>query len=245
MEQLEPRKEIILRAVIIEYVSGAEPVASELLTVKYSLGVKSATVRNELAEMSDIGLLEKPHTSAGRIPSDLGYRYYVDHLADSSQPSPPNQTALRGTASEGDALNLILQQSTRTLSRMTHLLSAATTDRGGQDTIRSAVVSAFGPHQSLVVLGLSNGEVLSRIVECPSSLTLADVGAVNETLTTELVGKSVRSVARLKVPAAHPQASAEKLLATAWSVAKSMLRLQTNHPPSQSGEKTNMSSFTA
>ncbi|HZH97405.1 MAG TPA: hypothetical protein VEX38_00420, partial [Fimbriimonadaceae bacterium] len=80
MAELDPRKQSILRAVVFEYVDAAEPVGSELLTQKYDLGVKSATIRNELADLSDLGYLEQPHTSAGRIPSDQGYRYYVDRL---------------------------------------------------------------------------------------------------------------------------------------------------------------------
>ena len=81
MEPLSDRKEQILRAVIIEYVTGAEPVPSDLIASKYELGVRSATVRSELLEMSDMGLLEQPHTSAGRVPSDQGYRYFVDQAA--------------------------------------------------------------------------------------------------------------------------------------------------------------------
>ena len=69
MSELSPRQEQILRAVIVEYITAAEPVASELIAQKYELGVRSATVRNELAEITDLGLLEQPHTSAGRVPT--------------------------------------------------------------------------------------------------------------------------------------------------------------------------------
>jgi heat-inducible transcriptional repressor len=82
MHELDPRKQRLLRAIVVEYVTMAEPVASDMLVQKYDLGVKSATVRNELAEMSELGLLEQPHTSAGRIPSDSGYRFYVDSGKD-------------------------------------------------------------------------------------------------------------------------------------------------------------------
>ena len=71
MSELDPRKESILRAVVFEYVTSAEPVGSELIAHKYELGVKSATVRNELADLADLGYLEQPHTSAGRIPATL------------------------------------------------------------------------------------------------------------------------------------------------------------------------------
>src|SRR5438477_11613802 len=86
MPELDARKQTILQAVIFEYVSSADPVGSELLVQKYGLGVKAATVRNELADLADMGYLEQPHTSAGRIPSDLGYRYYVDRLIVKQEP---------------------------------------------------------------------------------------------------------------------------------------------------------------
>ena len=82
---LDPRSESILRAVIEEYVATAVPVASQALVDRYGLGVSSATVRNILADLEMSGLLTHPHTSAGRIPTDAGYRYFVEAIADSSQ----------------------------------------------------------------------------------------------------------------------------------------------------------------
>lgn len=224
MHELPPRKQVILRAVILEYVAEAEPVASEALTQKYDLGVKSATVRNELAEMADLGFLEQPHTSAGRIPSDKGYRYYIDHLFIDRGAGPDAKQRVKGAAQEGEALQLLLQETTRALSRATHLLSAATVLKGGQFTVKTVVVSAFGPHQALVVLGLSNGDVENRIIDCPQNLTLADVGAINELLQRELIGKTLRSIQRLKAPAQSGPATAEALLSVAWSTIRTMAR---------------------
>src|ERR1700680_1198864 len=78
--QLDERKAYILATVVYEYVATAEPVGSNTLTQKYNLGVSSATIRNEMAELEAGGYLVQPHTSAGRIPSDAGYRIYVDRL---------------------------------------------------------------------------------------------------------------------------------------------------------------------
>ena len=79
-EPLDERKQVILKAVVHDYTSTAEPVSSEMLAYRYRLGVKPATIRNEMAEMAEMGYLRQPHTSAGRIPSDQGYRFYVDRL---------------------------------------------------------------------------------------------------------------------------------------------------------------------
>lgn len=224
MEKLEQRKAVILRAVILEYVAGAEPVASELLTVKYDLGVKSATIRNELAEMADLGFLEQPHTSSGRIPSDKGYRYYVDNLFFFSEPSSEAQGALSNSSQRGEALQLVLNQATRSLSRFAHLLSAATTIHGAQITVRTASVNAFGPLQALFVLGMSNGEVRTKIIECPPNLTLEDIGRVNESLLVGAVGKSVRSLQRGKSAGFNGTQASEKLLLSAWTATRAISR---------------------
>src|SRR5579872_7293641 len=82
---LDKRKAYILATVVYEYIATAEPVASQALTHKYNLGVSSATVRNEMAELEASGYLVQPHTSAGRVPSDAGYRMYVDQLMHHEQ----------------------------------------------------------------------------------------------------------------------------------------------------------------
>jgi heat-inducible transcriptional repressor len=238
MEDLHPRKQLILKAVILEYVHGAEPVASELITVKYNLGVKSATVRNELAEMSELGYLEQPHTSAGRIPSDKGYRYYVDHLSVIQDPATAVRQRVKDAASgEGETLQLLLQETTRSLSRLTHLLSVATTVRSGTVTVKSALVSAFGPQQALVVLGLSNGEVQNRIIECPANLTLHDVGVVNDLLMREAVGKTVRQLQKLKPAAQASGGSLDALWSATWNALRTLARDVTRGTITTEGEE--------
>lgn len=198
MSELAARQEALLRAVIIEYIGAAEPVGSEMLVQKYDLGVKSATVRNELAEMSELGYLEQPHTSAGRIPSDRGYRYFVDHLIVHTDPKAPEKQSLASAAEEGEVLQNVLFDTTATLSRLTHLLSAATVLRDGGILVRSAILSALGPTQALLVMVLGNGHVASRVIECPAGMTLEDVGAANEALSKAVVGKPLRALPRFK-----------------------------------------------
>jgi len=228
MNDLDSRKRTILQAVIIEYVTGAEPVGSELLVQKYGLGVKSATVRNELAEMSELGYLEQPHTSAGRIPSDLGYRFYVDRLIDKKDPDEATKQKLGKPSEEGEVLQKLLRETTRALSRLTHLLSVATTVRDVGLTVRSALVSAVGPNQALLVLMMSNGHIENRIVECPVGLSLQDVGVANEQLQLGVSGKALRSLVKAKTPASASSPAADKLLGLIWtqlrSIAKDMTR---------------------
>lgn len=225
MSELEPRQRVLLRAIVLEYVSTAEPVSSELLTSKYELGVKSATVRNEMAEMSERGFLEQPHTSAGRVPSDRGYRFFVDHLLDVQEPLPDAKGQVRRVSEDGEALQNLLRDMTRALSRATHLLSAATTVRDGGIVVRSAFVSAMGPQQALLVVPLSNGDIQNRALECPPGLTLQEIGMANEALREHAAGKTLRQLQRSKPPAAGAATEPlSKFLATLWASLRAISR---------------------
>ena len=79
-DELDPRKMLILKAIIDDYIASVEPVGSRTIAKKYDMGLSSATIRNEMADLEEMGYLSQPHTSAGRVPSDKGYRFYVDRL---------------------------------------------------------------------------------------------------------------------------------------------------------------------
>lgn len=224
MSELDPRKQSILQAIVLEYVTAAEPVASEVLVQKYSLGVKSATVRNEMAEMSELGFLEQPHTSAGRIPSDLGYRYYVDRLIIQRSPDETQRQRVKAATSDGEALQTLLRDTVRALSRVTHLLGVATTVRDTSVTIRTAVFSALGPVQALLVLVLSNGHVENKMVECPSGLTLEDIGKANEALTATFGGKALRNLSKLKPSSSLGNPAVDKLMVVLTSTIRAIAR---------------------
>lgn len=212
MSELDPRQETILRAVIIEYVTGAEPIGSEALVQRYELGVRAATVRNEMAELSERGYLEQPHTSAGRIPSDQGYRYYVDRISQPLAPSGSSKAQLRNTVAEGDALHEMLRNTARALSGLTHLLTVAATVRDSDLIVRSALFSALGPRQALLVLALSNGQIENRLIECPPGLTLEDIGAANEFLASSVKDKTLGGLKKIRVAAGEVANPGERVV---------------------------------
>lgn len=199
MAELDPRKQIILRAVILEYVADAEPVASDRIASRYELGVRSATVRNELAEMSELGYLEQPHTSAGRIPSDIGYRYYVDHMVEVTTPDAESQRRLGDATQRSEVLRTLLQESTKMLSRLTHQLTAATIAANTHLSVRNCLLSALGPTTGLLVVVFQNGHVENRMVDIPLGTDLSAVGAANEALRA-IQGLTVQGLSRLKEP---------------------------------------------
>ena len=120
---MDARKKQILHAVIQDYVDTAEPVGSRTIAKKYDLGISPATIRNEMSDLEELGYIKQPHTSAGRIPSDKGYRYYVDCLMEpkeqkiSKEEKKTIQEAFTKQAAEIDSL---LQESCRLLSQLTN-----------------------------------------------------------------------------------------------------------------------------
>ena len=138
MNVLDKRKKEILQAVIDEYINTAEPVSSATLVNKYGLDYSSATVRNELAELEDNGYLDKPHTSSGRVPSEKGYRFYVDELINDEDISleeikyiqnklstKVNEKQIKEYKVEVDELKDLTKIATTTLSEITHYTTVA------------------------------------------------------------------------------------------------------------------------
>jgi heat-inducible transcriptional repressor len=220
---LTSRKAQILRAVILEYVDAAEPVASDLLAAKYELGVKSATIRHELAEITDLGFLEQPHTSAGRIPSDIGYRFYVDHLMEPRPTTPDEKSQVKSAQDDDETLKEILVETTKVLSRLTNLFAAAATVRDSAVPVKHVVVTALGPEKGMLVMVLGNGHVENKIVELPFGITLDQLGRVNEVLAASLVSKPLGSLAKAK-PAMDGAPLVDSLLTEVYSVIRAAAR---------------------
>src|SRR5690242_17178839 len=125
--ELDKRKAYILATVVYEYIATAEPVASQTLTQKYNLGVSSATVRNEMAELEASGYLVQPHTSAGRIPSDAGYRKYVDRLMQPEALAADDRRRIRDELKDASReLDEIIENTTRLLGRLSKNLAFLT-----------------------------------------------------------------------------------------------------------------------
>jgi heat-inducible transcriptional repressor len=217
VENLDTRKQLLLKAIVIEYVRFAEPISSDALVQKYDLGVKSATVRNELAEMVDMGLLEQPHTSAGRIPSDSGYRFYVDHLIIERAIEETQKLIDKKEIDESEVLQDMLRDTLKVLSRATQQLSVATMTKDTNLKVVTALISAIGPTQALLVVALNNGHVENRLIECPKNLTLEDIGAVNDSLRTKIVGNTLGNLSKAKPSLMIANPAVEKLLASIFS----------------------------
>ena len=126
--ELSDRKKKILSAIVEQYVISGEPIGSKMLMEMLPFSVSSATIRNEMSELSSLGLLEQPHTSAGRVPTQAGYRYYVDNLMDENELDEDERRRIRLAIGSniGDPEKL-LNRASEILARMTNCATVATT----------------------------------------------------------------------------------------------------------------------
>jgi len=164
---LDERKQQVLQGVVWSYVETAEPVGSENLAQRYSKwGVKSATIRNTLADLAELGYLKQPHTSAGRIPSDMGYRFYVDHLIVETDPDErvAQQTRDQLDQERTENLERILRQTCAMLSQMTRYTTVATRPQPTDTNLRQAFVAPAGGDAILLVALLSTGHSETRLL---------------------------------------------------------------------------------
>lgn len=169
MAELSERQVRLLRAIVQEYVKSAEPVGSEAIVEKYDLGVSPATVRNEMVTLSEEGYLEKPHTSAGRIPTHLGFRYFVKNLMEEKEIPVVSEVAIRQRLwpQRHDA-SALLQSAVQALAEETKNLSVATTDEG---SVYSAGTSYILRHPEFYDIDLTR-TVLELIDEYEALTTI-------------------------------------------------------------------------
>lgn len=206
MSPLDSRKVQILQAIVNDYVQTTRPVGSERLIEIYHLGCKSATVRNEMAELADMGYLAQPHTSAGRIPTDRGYRYYVDELLD--PPSALSPAEARRASSEVRQAEReteeILLRTCRILSGLTACASLATDPSTGATQVRRIYLTNASPRHVLLVLLLSSGHVEHRLVEMEAAPGDRDLIRLANFVNSLVADRDLEEVARLAGVAEMP-----------------------------------------
>jgi heat-inducible transcriptional repressor len=200
---LDERKTAILRAVVEEYIETAQPVGSSHIAPAVS--VSSATVRNDMASLEQDGYLLQPHTSAGRIPTEKGYRYFVDRL---SAPGPLGEAQSQqvGTffASASNELERMLADTSRLLVDLTHYAAVVVGPQSKAATVRSFQLVSLTPRVVLAVVVLSNGAVERRTLEMGDEVGEEYLASATAHLAAHLMGRSLRD----KAPALAPSGDA-------------------------------------
>ena len=176
--ELGPRKSAVLHAIVEEYVRSGEPVGSETIAERAGIGVSSATIRNEMAALEELGYLTHPHTSAGRIPTDIGYRHYVDSLPAGGRLRDAQRRAIASYFAEAILdLEEVLKGSVQLLSRLTQYAGLAVPPSVAEEPIVRLELIDMGPTMMVLAVG-QHGRVDKRILDRPETL---DDRALRET----------------------------------------------------------------
>ena len=200
-EALTERKLTILKAIIQNYLETGEPVGSRTLSKYTDLKLSSATIRNEMADLEDLGYIFQPHTSAGRIPSDKGYRFYVDLLMEKKEQeiSEREDALLEKT----DKVEKVLQQAAKVLASNTNYATMVSTPVNSRNTLKFIQLSQVDEEQIVAVIVLGGNVIKNKIIEVGETLSNENLLKLNMLLNTSLNGTSLEQInlgviARLK-----------------------------------------------
>jgi heat-inducible transcriptional repressor len=203
---LDDRKLDVLRAIVEDFVSTNEPVGSKALAERHGLQVSPATVRNDMAALEDEGYLTHPHTSAGRIPTDKGYRLFVDQLSSVKPLSPAERRAMESFLEGAVDLDDVVRRSVRLLSQLTHQVAVVQYPSLSRAEVRHLEIVHLAPTRLLLVLITDVGRVEQRVLELHQPVSDDEVGQLRTLFASRLHGaKLVDAPSRLSdLPEAAP-----------------------------------------
>jgi heat-inducible transcriptional repressor len=174
----EDRRLEVLRAIVEDYVRTREPVGSRALVERHSLGVSSATIRNDMAALEEEGYIAQPHTSAGRVPTDRGYRLFVDRLSTVKPMSGPEKRAIHAFLDEAMDLDDVVDRAVRLLAQLTQQVAVVQYPSLRRSALRHLELVDLGDHRLLVVIITDTGRVEQRTLDVTSTAPTMSEGTV-------------------------------------------------------------------
>lgn len=197
---LNDRKIQILQAIINNYIETAEPVGSRTIAKKYNLGISSATIRNEMSDLEEMGFIIQPHASAGRIPSDMGYRLYVDHLMQKRELSAEEQRYLQGVISRDiSQIDYLMEETAKALSVLTNYTTIISEPKGQRTRIKQIRLIPLDSVSVLLVIATEGNFIKNHVIKMgcvPSEEKIFDIGIC---LNRLLQGCALREIDTLLV----------------------------------------------
>ncbi|MCZ7460328.1 MULTISPECIES: heat-inducible transcriptional repressor HrcA [Streptomyces] len=194
---LSERRLEVLRAIVQDYVGTEEPVGSKALTERHRLGVSPATVRNDMAVLEEEGFIAQPHTSAGRIPTDKGYRLFVDRLAGVKPLSSPERRAIQNFLEGAVDLDDVVARTVRLLAQLTRQVAVVQYPSLTRSTVRHVELLALAPARLMLVLITDTGRVEQRHVDCPAPFSDTSLADLRARLNSRVVGRRFTDVPQL------------------------------------------------
>ena len=211
--QMDERKRKILRAIVQDYIATAEPIGSRTIARKFDLGVSSATIRNEMADLEDLGFIEQPYTSAGRIPSDAGYRYFVDCLMDPKVLNDEEKEFIeRESTRRIHEIQEVITHTSKLLSELTNLTSLVLGPHKAKSTFGKLHFLPYQPGQVIMVIVKENGAVENHIIEVGENQTAEELQQVAEVFNQKMRGYSLNQVKRSMLHEIYSELSRQRLL---------------------------------
>jgi heat-inducible transcriptional repressor len=183
---VEDRKLAVLRAIVEDFITTNEPVGSKALVERHNLGVSSATIRNDMAALEDEGLIAQPHTSAGRVPTDAGYRLFVDRLTDIKPLTAAEKRAISAFLDGAVDLDDVLHRAVRALAQLTRNVAVVQYPTLSRSRVRHLELVTVSTTRLIVVLITDTGRVEQRVVDLPAPVADSDVFELRGTLNARL-----------------------------------------------------------
>ena len=194
--ELSERKKRILHAVVASHIQTAEPVGSRTVARSYRIGLSSATIRNEMADLEEMGYLAQPHTSAGRIPSQKGYRYYVDHLMGDGSLTEEEELSISRSLSDEKMREIeqIVANAVKVLSLVTNQTALIMGPQFQKSTFQQMRILPLDEKRGLVVLITHSGFIKNKVIELDENLSAAELHQVVSYLNQKLYGLTIDQV---------------------------------------------------
>jgi heat-inducible transcriptional repressor len=189
MSSTADRRTDVLRAIVSDYIASHEPVGSKSLVERHALGVSSATIRNDMAVLEAEGYIVQPHTSSGRIPTEKGYRHFVDSIEQITPLSAAQRRAIRAFLEGAVDLDDVLRRAVRLLAQLTQQVAVVQYPVLGRSTVRHLEVVSLAPTRLLLVLITDTGRVEQRIVELGAELADERVAELRTLLSEAVADK--------------------------------------------------------
>jgi heat-inducible transcriptional repressor len=194
---MDDRKLEVLRAIVEDYVATQEPVGSKAVAQRHALGVSAATIRNDMAYLEDAGYIHQPHTSAGRIPTDKGYRLFVDRLGKIKPLSAAERRAVHRFLAEAIDLDDVVTRTVRLLSQLTHQVAVVQYPSLNRSSVRHLELVSLAPTRGMLVMITDTGRVEQRQFELPAELTEDDILELRRLINEQLQGKPLADAPRI------------------------------------------------
>ncbi|MEI7058927.1 heat-inducible transcriptional repressor HrcA [Nocardioides sp. CCNWLW239] len=221
------RRLSVLRAIVEDYVKTEEPVGSKALVERHGLGVSPATVRNDMAALEEEGYITAPHTSAGRVPTDKGYRLFVDRLTTVKPMTAAEKRAIAGFLDGAVDLDDVVSRSTRLLSQLTRQVAVVQYPTLSRSTVRHVELVALAPTRLLLVLILSTGRVEQRLLEVAEEVSEETLASLRTKINTAVAGVVIAEAGDALRTIAEPTDAPQDTLATA--VAEALIEAMNDH----------------